>query len=111
MARLAISVLFLTLLVLETSAQSGETLIDDADYEYSGSGSGDRDYPDPHYPDLHYPEPGEWYEPEIPHDANWTQEICLRYRQGARMFSIYSYRKIMHLLTILSIISDMFGVA
>ena len=75
MARLAISVLFLALLVLETSAQSGDTLIDDADYEslYDVIRSG-------------IPPPGVWYEPEIQHDANWTKEICTRYRQGVILF-------------------------
>ena len=71
MARLAVSVLFLALLMLETSAQSGDTLIDDADYEslYDFTGDG----------------PGVWHEPEIQHDANWTKEICTRYRQGVIM--------------------------
>ena len=78
MARLAVSVLFLALLVLETSAQSGDTLIDDADYEslYDFTGSGESDETQP---DL------EWYEPEIQPDANWTKEICTRYRQGVIM--------------------------
>jgi hypothetical protein len=93
MARLAVSVLFLALLVLETSAQSGDTLIDDADYEslYDFTGSGESDETDETQPDL------EWYEPEIQPDANWTKEICTRYRQGSIDFfydAMYQFHRI-----------------
>lgn len=75
--------LFLALLVLETSAQSGETLVDDADYESLYSTSG-------------HPLPGEWYEPDIPPDSNWTTRtseiICSRYRLGAVTFTTITVR-------------------
>lgn len=77
MARLAIlGLLSLVLLVSETSAVN-ETLVDDADY---GSGSGDL-YPDyDDYDDYIGRTPGEYVEPVIPLDTNWT--ICERDRRG-----------------------------
>ena len=73
MARLAIvGLLSLSLLVLQTSAQSGvdETIIDDSDYNSESSGL--------------QPEPdiGGWTEPEVPHDPDWRDNICNRYRYG-----------------------------
>jgi len=60
-------------LVLATvTAQSGfdPTRIDDSDYDYDGSASGDdHDY----YPDF----------PLIADDPEWKDSICLRYRSGA----------------------------
>lgn len=61
-------------LVLGVTAQSGSldlTRIDDSDYEYDGSASGD--YYTDYYPDH----------PLISEDPDWKEAICLRYRSGA----------------------------
>ena len=87
MARLAIlGLLSLALLVSETSAQTGMndtvngTLVDDADYEWdNGTGYGYLDTTETTETTVL----GEWIEPVIPPDANWTNLVCQRYRHGA----------------------------
>lgn len=85
MARLAIvGLLSLAVLVLEVSSQSSSGSGNLTDYEYYDYDNG-----------TTAPVENVWIEPFIPIDPTWSDELCVRYRDGA-IIIIKNYKTCIH---------------